>query len=155
MWKVTVTGALDRKLGSALTAQAIVLGVTFVAGTLVLGDSLDRTFDTLIGKVYQRVSFQIRGTAVLDSHDAAALESAAVRRPVPQSIATAVRRLPGVADVHGSVGGYAQFVARDGATGRRSAGPGARRSASRSTRTRGCRRCGSSPVGRRPTPTTW
>jgi hypothetical protein len=47
--KITVRGVLARKLRLALTALAIVLGVTFVTGTLVLTDTLNRTFDTLIG----------------------------------------------------------------------------------------------------------
>ena len=36
MWKVTVKGLLAHKLRLALTALAIVLGVTFISGTLVL-----------------------------------------------------------------------------------------------------------------------
>ena len=36
------------------------------------------------------------------------------RKPIPASIAAAVRRLPGVAYAHGSVAGYAQFMTRDG-----------------------------------------
>ena len=63
MRKVTITGLLARKLRLALTALAIVLGVTFVTGTLVLTDTLNRTFDDLIGTAYQHINFQIRGTA--------------------------------------------------------------------------------------------
>ena len=65
MRKVTLSGLLARKLRLALTALAIVLGVTFVTGTLVLGDTLNRTFNNLVGTAYQHVSFQIRGKAVL------------------------------------------------------------------------------------------
>ncbi|MGA2014007.1 MAG: hypothetical protein ABSH51_26225, partial [Solirubrobacteraceae bacterium] len=63
MRKVTVKGVLARKLRLALTAVAIVLGVTFVSGTLILTDTLNRTFDTLIGTAYQHISFQIRSRA--------------------------------------------------------------------------------------------
>src|ERR1700733_10215571 len=111
MRRITVRGLLARKLRLALTALAIVLGVTFVTGTLVLGDTLNRTFNDLIGTAYQHVSFQIRGKAELSGTSAA---STADRRPVPESIATAVRRLPGVAYVYGGVSGYAQFLSRDG-----------------------------------------
>jgi putative ABC transport system permease protein len=114
MRRVTVKGLLARKLRLALTALAIVLGVTFVTGTLVLGDTLNATFNDLIGTAYQHVSFEIRGRAVLGNTDAAAVDSTAYRRPVPQSIAAAVRRLPGVAYVHGAVVGYAQFMTRQG-----------------------------------------
>jgi len=36
MRRVTITGLMSRKLRLALTALSIVLGVTFVTGTLVL-----------------------------------------------------------------------------------------------------------------------
>ncbi len=113
MRRVTLRGLAARKLRLSLTALAIVLGVTFVTGTLVLGDTLNRTFDNLIGTAYQHVSFEIRGTATLPGADTT-VNSTAERRPVPASIATTVGRLPGVAYVHGSVGGYAQFLARNG-----------------------------------------
>ncbi len=114
MRKVTVSGLLARKLRLALTALAIVLGVTFVTGTLVLGDTLNSTFNTLIGTAYQHVSFEIRGKAVLKNNSAAAVDGTTDRKPIPQSIAAAVRSLPGVAYVYGSVAGYAQFLTRDG-----------------------------------------
>jgi putative ABC transport system permease protein len=113
MRRVTFRGLAARKLRLSLTALAIVLGVTFVTGTLVLGDTLNRTFDNLVGTAYQHVSFQIRGTAALSGADTT-VNSTADRRPVPAAVAAQVRRLPGVAYVNGSVGGYAQFLARDG-----------------------------------------
>ena len=69
MRKVTLRGLLARKLRLALTALAIVLGVTFVTGTLVLGDTLNRTFNDLIGTAYQHVTFEIRGKATLPGAD--------------------------------------------------------------------------------------
>jgi putative ABC transport system permease protein len=113
MRRVTIRGLVARKLRLALTALAIVLGVTFVTGTLVLGDTLNRTFDNLVGTAYQHVNFEIRGKAAFGNAAAAAINSRAYRKPVPESVATAVRRLPGVAYVYGALSGYAQFVARD------------------------------------------
>src|SRR6185312_13791956 len=113
MRRVTFRGLAERKLRLSLTALAIVLGVTFVTGTLVLGDTLNRTFNDLVSTAYQHVSFQIRGKATLPGADTTP-NSTANRTPVPASIASAVARVPGVAYVHGSVGGYAQFLARNG-----------------------------------------
>jgi putative ABC transport system permease protein len=112
--KVTVSGLLARKLRLALTALAIVLGVTFVTGTLILGDTLNSTFNDLIGTAYQHVSFEIRGKAVLNESGAAAVQGTTDRKPVPESIAHEVSRVSGVAFVHGSVQGYAQFLDRNG-----------------------------------------
>ena len=114
MLRLAIRGLLARKLRLALTALSIALGVTFVTGTLVLGDTLNRTFNNLIGVAYQHVSFEVRGTAAFSNGTAADVNGTANRKPIPQSIAAAVRRLPGVAYVHGNVEGYAQFMARDG-----------------------------------------
>src|ERR1700733_4761471 len=113
MTKVTIKSLLAHKMRLAFTALAIVLGVTFVSGTLVLTDTLNRTFDTLIGHAYQHINFQIRGKAAF-GNAAAGLSTTADRKPVPEWVATAVRHLPTVAYVDGSVEGYGQFVARDG-----------------------------------------
>jgi putative ABC transport system permease protein len=96
-----------------LTALAIVIGVTFVTGTLVLGDTLNRTFDNLIGTAYQHVSFQVRGQAAFNN-STTTVNSTADRKPVPQGLVPAIRRIPGVSYVFGSAGGYAQFMTRDG-----------------------------------------
>jgi putative ABC transport system permease protein len=114
MRRVTLRGLLARKLRLALTALAIVLGVTFVTGTLVLGDTLNRTFNDLVGTAYQHVSFEIRGKAAFSGDTTADVNGTADRKPIPESLVASVRRLPRVAYVHGSVGGYAQFLARDG-----------------------------------------
>src|ERR1017187_8161190 len=106
MWKVTVKGLLARKLRLALTGLAIVLGVTFVTGTLVLTDTLNRTFDSLIGNAYQHINFQIRGKAAF-GNAAAGLSSTADRKALPEPLVAVVQHLPGVAYADGSVEGYA------------------------------------------------
>src|SRR3974377_1711015 len=110
MWDVTIKGLLAHKLRLALTALAIVLGVTFVAGTFVLTDTLHDTFTTLFGNVYQHVDFEVRAVAAFQNNRG----GGAVRRPISASILPAVRAVPGVAYAVGGVNGYAQFVAPDG-----------------------------------------
>ncbi|HVT42581.1 MAG TPA: ABC transporter permease, partial [Acidimicrobiales bacterium] len=105
---MTLKGLLAHKLRLALTALAIVLGVTFIAGTFVLTDTLHNTFNTLFGNIYQNVDFQVRGVAQFGSG------GTATRNPVPQSLVSTVRNVPGVAAAEGSVSGYAQYVAPDG-----------------------------------------
>src|SRR5712671_4517570 len=48
MRNVTIKGLLAHKLRLALTALAIVLGVTFISGTFVLTDTLHNTFSVLL-----------------------------------------------------------------------------------------------------------
>jgi putative ABC transport system permease protein len=114
MRRITLRGMVAHKLRLALTALAIVLGVTFVTGTLVLGDTLNRTFNNLIGSVYQHVSFEVRGKAAFNENTPESVTGTADRKPVPASLAGEIRRLPGVSYVFGTAGGYAQLVSRDG-----------------------------------------
>jgi putative ABC transport system permease protein len=109
MWKVTFKGLLAHKLRLALTALAIVLGVTFISGTFVLTDTLHNTFNTLFGHVYQNIDFEVRAKAAFTDDS-----GGTPRKAIPESLLAAVRSVPGVAEADGSVTGFAQFVAPDG-----------------------------------------
>jgi putative ABC transport system permease protein len=108
MWKVTIKGLLAHKLRLALTALAIVLGVTFIAGTFVLTDTLHNTFDNLFGTIYSKVDFQVRGVAQLGSG------GGATRNAVPESVLATVRGVPGVQVAEGTVNGPVQYISHDG-----------------------------------------
>ena len=108
MRKVTLRGLLAHKLRLALTALAIVLGVTFISGTFVLTDTLNSTFSTLFTSVYSKIDFQVRGVAQLGSGNGA------TRNLLPESLLPRVQEVPGVAGAYGNVTGYAQFIAPDG-----------------------------------------
>jgi putative ABC transport system permease protein len=108
MWKVTIKGLLAHKLRLALTALAIVLGVTFISGTFVLTDTLHNTFTTLFSNIYSKIDFQVRGVAQLGNG------GNAVRNELPESLLATVRGVPGVAAADGQVTGYAQFIGHNG-----------------------------------------
>ncbi len=109
MWNATIKGLLAHKLRLALTALAIVLGVTFVSGTLVLTDTLRQTFTSLFGNVYQNIDFVVRAKPAFNGP-----AGTATRGPIPQSIEATVQSVPGVEYAEGTVSGYAQLVAPDG-----------------------------------------
>ncbi len=108
MRQVTLRGLFAHKLRLALTALAIVLGVTFISGTFVLTDTLNNTFSTLFTSVYSKIDFQVRGVAQFGSGQSA------TRNPLPESLVARVQAVPGVAAASGNIEGYAQFIARDG-----------------------------------------
>jgi putative ABC transport system permease protein len=108
MRNVTIKGLLTHKLRLALTALAIVLGVTFISGTFILTDTLHNTFTVLFGNVYAKVDFQVRGVAQLGSG------ANATRNELPASLVTTVRKVPGVEAAEGGIEGYAQFVSHNG-----------------------------------------
>src|SRR5260370_1111911 len=104
MWNVTIKGLLAHKLGLALTALAIVLGVTFISGTFVLTDTLHNTFPELFGNIYSKIDFQVRGVAQLGSG------GNATRNELPESLLATVRGVPGVAAARGPGTGYAPLI---------------------------------------------
>ena len=110
MRNVTIKGLLAHKLRLALTSLAIVLGVTFISGSFVLTDTLHSLFDGLVGNIYQKIDFQVRGVAQFPTSDAAN----AVRNPLAEPLLGTVRHVPGVEAAYGEVSGYAQFLSRQG-----------------------------------------
>ena len=60
MRKATIRSLLAHKLRLALTGLAIVLGVGFVAGTLILSDTLNATFDTLFKGIDSGTDVRVR-----------------------------------------------------------------------------------------------
>ena len=50
MWKVTRKGLAANKIRFVLTAIAVILGVAFVSGTLVLTATIQKTFDDLFAE---------------------------------------------------------------------------------------------------------
>ena len=66
MTKFALKGLLGRKLRTALTALAIVLGVAMISGTYVLTDSIDSAFDTIFTEVRKGSSAVVTGKAAFD-----------------------------------------------------------------------------------------
>jgi len=114
MLRITIKSLLARKLRLLLTALAVVLGVAFVSGTLVLGDTLNATFDKLFTTAYSGTDVGVRGKAAFDVSVTDGGDPAQSRPPVPASVLDAVRAVPGVAEAEGDSAGFAQIVRPDG-----------------------------------------
>ena len=125
MTRVALRGLWGRKLRTALTAVAIVLGVALVAGTLVLTDSIQKAFDNIFTDSRQGSSVVISGKSAFDLSD----DSGATAPPLNESLLQTVQSQPDVAEAEGSVSGDAQII---GDTVRRSKTGDRRTSASRS-----------------------
>jgi putative ABC transport system permease protein len=108
MWRVTIRGLLAKKLRLFTTALAITLGVAFMAGTLVLTDTMGKVFDDLFADVNRGTDAFVRGQTVFKS------DFGDVRSRIPASLVTTVQGAQGVKAAEGSVQGYAQLVKADG-----------------------------------------
>ena len=120
MGKVTLKGLLAHKVRFLLTGLAVILGVSFMAGTLVLTATIRQTFDDLFANVYKNTDAVVRSHAVLKSR------FGGDQRPrVPASLLATVEQTPGVAGAHGGVQiPYAQVVDANGkAVGNPGQGP--------------------------------
>jgi putative ABC transport system permease protein len=110
MIRFALKGLLGRKLRTALTAIAIVLGVAMVAGTFMLTDSIDKAFDTIFTDVRQGSNAVISGKTAFDLSQ----DTGSTAPTLDQSLLAGVRSLPDVAAAEGSVDGQAQLIGEDG-----------------------------------------
>ena len=99
MTKFALKGLLGRKLRTALTALAIVLGVTMVSGTYVLTDSIDSAFDSIFTDVRSGSNAVISGRSAIDLSEG----SGAFAPAFDESVLETVRGVDGVALADGGV----------------------------------------------------
>ncbi len=95
MFRVTVKNLLAHKLRLVLSGLAVVLGVAFVAGTLVFADTLGKTFRDLFDQVNSDVTIQ-------PVDEVGSGEPVAGGRTVPENLVGKVAEIPGV---HAAEGG--------------------------------------------------
>ncbi len=108
MWKATLRGILGRRVRLALTALAVVLGVSFVTGTYVLTDTLHTSFQGVFRDTLAGVDLVVRPAAPFGGG------GSADQQRFPDQTVDLVRPVPGVAAADGFVEGYAQFVSPSG-----------------------------------------
>jgi putative ABC transport system permease protein len=109
--KFALKGLLGRKLRTALTALAIVLGVAMISGTYVLTDSIDSAFDTIFTEVRKGSSAVITGKAAFDLSEGSGASAPAF----DESVLDTVRTVDGVALAEGSVDSESTtLIGRDG-----------------------------------------
>jgi putative ABC transport system permease protein len=109
--RFAIRGLLSRKLRTALTAIAIVLGVAMISGTFVLTDSIDQAFDKIFTDIRQGSNAVISGKSSFDVGDQTGVAAPAL----DESLLPKVRELPDVAQAEGSVDSDAtQFIGDDG-----------------------------------------
>jgi putative ABC transport system permease protein len=109
--RFALRGILSRRLRTALTALAIVLGVAMISGTYILTDSIDQAFNRIFADIRQGSNAVITGQSAFDLS-----QGSGVAEPTfPESLLADVRALPDVAEAEGSVDSdAAQFIGDDG-----------------------------------------
>jgi putative ABC transport system permease protein len=116
MWTLALKQVVANRLRFALTAVAVVLGVTFVSGTLVLTDTAQKLFDDKFSSRNAGTDLTVRTEVAFDEAMGVEVEHA----PVPATLLARTRSTAGVAAAAGVVTGRGTLLV-DG-TAVRSAG---------------------------------
>ena len=91
--RAALKSLLARKLRLALTALAIVLGVGFVAGTLVLTDTALSAFDDLFGDIFAKTDVVVQAeNAFQDIAAGGGGGGGQERNPIPEEVLARRRR---------------------------------------------------------------
>jgi putative ABC transport system permease protein len=110
MFTATLRGMFAHKLRLALTTASIALGVAFLAGTLILTDTMKVAFEQLFGKVTSGTDAVVRQEAAFDQSSGVGLS----RGPIDAGVLDAVRSVDGVRAAEGSITGYALLTDTEG-----------------------------------------
>ncbi|HEY7627806.1 MAG TPA: FtsX-like permease family protein [Ilumatobacteraceae bacterium] len=108
MFRLTIRELAAKKLRLMTTAIAVMLGVAFMAGSLVLTATISKTFDGLFADTYSGTDAYVRGASEIEA-------GFGVQRPrLDASIVDTIADVDGVAAAEAKVSGYAQLVDSNG-----------------------------------------
>ena len=110
MLKLSLRGLFAHKLRFLTTTFAVVLGVAFVVGALVVTDTLRSSVGQLFTSINDGIDVSVRAETNLGGGGGAPSS----RGRVPESLVEVVAGVDGVASAEGVIGGYAQMLDEDG-----------------------------------------
>lgn len=105
MLRATLKGILAQKLRLVLTGLAIVIGVGFISGTYIFGDTMNKAFDNLFAGIYSKTDVVVRGVATVSDQ---------TRPSFNEDVLARVRAVDGVRAAEGGVHGTAQLIKPNG-----------------------------------------
>ena len=109
MWKATLKSIRGHKGRVVATAAAVILGISFLAGTLIFTASVQRAFDDLFATVFETTDAQVRSSETIDVGF-----GVQIRSRIDEAIVDQVAAVDGVEAVEGFVQGTATVVGSDG-----------------------------------------
>ncbi|MDF3147677.1 ABC transporter permease, partial [Streptomyces sp. T21Q-yed] len=108
--RLSLSSLRAHKRRFAGTFLAVFLGVAFLAGTLVMGDTLRAGFDTMFGNATSGTDAVVRSADAITTPG----ESEGVREPVDTDLVSTIEQVPGVAAAAPNIQGAGQLVGRNG-----------------------------------------
>src|SRR3954447_2158612 len=111
MIRATAKGLMGRKLRTALTAFAIVLGVAMVTGAFVVTDTMLSAANKLEDASYSGADAAIQSKKAFSVDDNG---GGSETKPLPESLGQTVAKVPSVAVAHGEVTDTAKLTKKNG-----------------------------------------
>ncbi|MCD9875035.1 ABC transporter permease [Streptomyces guryensis] len=108
--RLSVSSLRAHKRRFAGTFLAVFLGVAFLTGTLVMGDTLRASFDSMFGNATSGTGAVVRGADAITTPG----ESQGVRQPVDTALVNTLQQVPGVAAAAPDIEGAGQLVGKNG-----------------------------------------
>ncbi|MFI6692910.1 ABC transporter permease [Streptomyces sp. NPDC050433] len=108
--RISVASLRAHKRRFAGTFTAVLLGVALLTGTLVMGDTLRGSFDTMFGDAAGGTDAVVRSADVVTVPG----DALGTREPVGTDLIETIERVPGVAAVAPKIEGAGQLVGSDG-----------------------------------------
>jgi putative ABC transport system permease protein len=109
MWKIGLKTSLAHKRRLVGTASSVLIGIAFLAGTLVFTDTIKRSFDDAFTEVYEKTDAYVRSADSIDTGF-----GGTVRGRIPDSTVADVMAVPGVSEAVGYTEGFARIIDADG-----------------------------------------
>src|SRR5436305_2124452 len=114
MFNVTIKNLRGHARRMISTCLAVFLGVSFLCGTVILGNTITKTFKDLIGNVYSGTDAYVRSATSIKAGEGGSGFSDRARPRLPDTLIATVRGVPGVGAAEGSVNGTAIIEDKDG-----------------------------------------
>ncbi|MFV8182917.1 ABC transporter permease [Streptomyces sp. AF1B] len=108
--RLSVSSLRAHKRRFAGTFFAVFLGVAFLAGTLVMGDTLRASFDSMFGSATSGTDAVVRSADAITTPG----DSQGVRQPVRTDLVSTLEAVPGVAAAAPDIEGAGQLVGKNG-----------------------------------------
>ncbi|MFM9372000.1 ABC transporter permease [Streptomyces sp. Da 82-17] len=108
--RISLSSLRAHKRRLAGTFSAVLLGVAFLTGTLVMGDTLRASFDSMFAGATSGTDAVVRSADTITTPG----EAQGVRGSVDADLATSVAQVPGVAAATADIQGPGQLVGADG-----------------------------------------
>ncbi|TMM04509.1 MAG: FtsX-like permease family protein [Actinobacteria bacterium] len=110
MIRVALKGFRARKLRLALTALAVALGVALIAGTYVLTDTINRSFDKIFQQANSRTDVAVTPHETIKGDHGGSSSSPSIR----ESVLRRIQGVPGVQEAEGGLFSQVVILKTDG-----------------------------------------